>query len=74
MNAGVQDLFRKRKIPSQVACGMRGGKGHLLVIPRRHYADFFDSTKEERDAIFSLIWEGKRMLDAQSPSYTPPST
>jgi diadenosine tetraphosphate (Ap4A) HIT family hydrolase len=42
--------------------------GHLLVTPKRHYADFFDSTKEELDAIFSLIWEAKRMLDAE---YTP---
>jgi diadenosine tetraphosphate (Ap4A) HIT family hydrolase len=39
-------------------------KGHLLVIPKRHYADFFDSTKEELEAITALLWRVKRMLDA----------
>lgn len=40
-------------------------EGHLLVIPKRHYADFFESTREELDAIRSLLWEGKRRLDAE---------
>jgi diadenosine tetraphosphate (Ap4A) HIT family hydrolase len=38
-------------------------QGHLLVIPRRHYADYFESTSEELEAIHSLLWEGKRLLD-----------
>jgi diadenosine tetraphosphate (Ap4A) HIT family hydrolase len=40
-------------------------EGHLLVIPKRHYGDFFDSTKEELKAISDLLWDGKRMLDAK---------
>jgi diadenosine tetraphosphate (Ap4A) HIT family hydrolase len=40
-------------------------KGHLLVIPKRHYGDFFDSSPEELDAIFSILWEERRMLDAE---------
>jgi diadenosine tetraphosphate (Ap4A) HIT family hydrolase len=43
-------------------------KGHLLVIPKRHYADFFDSTQEEVEAITALIRDGKRLLDAD---YSP---
>ena len=39
--------------------------GHLLVIPRRHVADWFDLTGEEQEAIFSLIREGKALLDAE---------
>ena len=39
--------------------------GHLLVIPRRHVADWFDLTDEEQDSIFSLIREGKALLDAE---------
>ena len=39
--------------------------GHLLVIPRRHVADWFDLTDEELEAIFSLIREGKALLDAE---------
>ena len=37
--------------------------GHMLVICRRHVTDFFDSTKEERHAINSLLEQAKRLLD-----------
>jgi diadenosine tetraphosphate (Ap4A) HIT family hydrolase len=39
-------------------------RGHLLIIPKRHYASLFESTKEEIDAIFDLLLRGKEMLDA----------
>ncbi len=39
--------------------------GHLLVIPRRHVADWFEVTDEEQQAIFSLVSEGKKILDAE---------
>jgi diadenosine tetraphosphate (Ap4A) HIT family hydrolase len=38
-------------------------KGHMLIIPKRHYADFFDSTVEERESLFDLVNECKIMLD-----------
>lgn len=40
-------------------------KGHLLIIPKRHTADYFDLTKVERDAIDCLLFEGKAMLEGQ---------
>ena len=46
------------------------GKGHMLFIPKRHVKDFFDITKEEREAIFDLIDEGKKLLDKK---YSPDS-
>lgn len=46
------------------------GKGHMLFIPKRHVKDFFDITKEEREAIFDLIDEGKKLLDEK---YSPDS-
>ncbi len=39
-------------------------RGHLLIIPKRHFASLFESTKEEIDAIFDLLLRGKEMLDA----------
>ena len=45
-------------------------KGHMLFIPKRHVKDFFDITKEEREAIFELIDEGKKLLDEK---YSPDS-
>ena len=37
--------------------------GHALVIPRRHVASFFDTTPEERHAMFELLDEAKALLD-----------
>ncbi len=30
-------------------------RGHLLVIPKRHVADFFDMTPEEQGAVLELL-------------------
>lgn len=40
-------------------------RGHLLIIPKRHYPSLFESTKEEIDAIFDLLLRGKALLDGQ---------
>ena len=37
--------------------------GHLLLIPFRHVAGFFDTTPEERLALLSLLDKAKRLLD-----------
>ena len=36
--------------------------GHLLVMPRRHVADFFDTNPEEKLALFALLDEAKQYL------------
>ena len=38
-------------------------KGHLLVIPWRHFENYFDATTEEKIAIIKLIDEAKILLD-----------
>ena len=42
--------------------------GHLLIITKRHVADFFDTTLEERQALNNLSEEAKKMLDRE---YSP---
>ena len=37
--------------------------GHCLIVPRRHVAELFDATKEEKLAIFDLIDEMKSIID-----------
>jgi len=39
--------------------------GHTLVIPRRPVATWFEATKEEQCALFELVEEVKRGLDAE---------
>lgn len=38
-------------------------EGHTLVIPKRLVVDFFETTDEERLALFALVDEVKRALD-----------
>ncbi len=42
--------------------------GHLLVIPSRHVADFFETTPEEKLALFTLLDEARRHLETK---YSP---
>lgn len=39
--------------------------GHLLIIPKRHVADFFHCTHAEKDALLSLLDEAKSWLDGK---------
>lgn len=36
--------------------------GHVLIVPRRHVASFFDSTVIEREAILRLADEARRLV------------
>lgn len=38
-------------------------KGHLEIIPKRHIKDWWETTKEERIAIFDLMDEMKKLVD-----------
>ena len=39
--------------------------GHMEFVTKRHVETFFDTTQEERIAIFELIDQAKQMLDEQ---------
>lgn len=43
-------------------------RGHTLVIPLRHVESFFDTSAEERAAMFELLDAAKQLLQAE---YTP---
>ena len=36
--------------------------GHVLVIPKRHVAGFFDMTAEEQSAVLALLGEAQRLV------------
>ncbi len=40
-------------------------EGHLLVVPYRQFASYFDATDSERGALWALVDEAKRYLDAR---------
>lgn len=39
--------------------------GHLLLLPKRHVASYFEATAEEKSALFALLEVAKRLLDEQ---------
>ncbi|HMH16597.1 MAG TPA: HIT family protein [Burkholderiales bacterium] len=40
-------------------------RGHVLVIPRRHVASFFDMTEDEQDAVLSLLNQAQRLVQKE---------
>ena len=43
-------------------------KGHVLVVPRRHVADFFEMTQAEKTSILALLDRAKAEMSRQ---YSP---
>jgi diadenosine tetraphosphate (Ap4A) HIT family hydrolase len=40
-------------------------RGHVIVIPRRHVAGFFDMTSEEQDAVVALLREAQLRIQKE---------
>ncbi|WP_281951305.1 HIT family protein [Nitrosophilus kaiyonis] len=62
-NPSKEDIVMKNEL-----CYARFDKypvsnGHLLIIPFRHFDNYFDATKEEKIAIINLIDNAKNFLD-----------
>lgn len=38
-------------------------RGHILIIPKRHFDNFFEASKEEVIAIYDLIHKVKQIVD-----------
>ena len=57
-------------LENELACVIRdrfpASPGHLLILPRRHVADWFETTAQERLAMFELADAAKRRLETES--------
>jgi len=40
-------------------------QGHIIVVPRRHVADFFDMTAAEQLAVLELLNQARRLVQAK---------
>jgi diadenosine tetraphosphate (Ap4A) HIT family hydrolase len=40
-------------------------RGHVLVVPKRHVASYFDMTAEEQAAVLTLLNEAQRAIQAK---------
>jgi len=39
--------------------------GHMLVIPYRHFASYFETTLEEKQALWDLVDQAKAIIDKE---------
>jgi len=46
-----------------ISDGFPVSPGHMLILTRRHFGSFFDSSEEERRDLMSLLWRAKARLD-----------
>ena len=45
-----------------IYAGFPVSKGHCLIIPKREYADYFESTKEEIEGLNELLFQTKDFI------------
>ena len=61
----IQDIVLENRLAVAFYDKYPVSPGHLLIIPRRHVADYFDATRDELQAISDLIKQGKVLLDRE---------
>jgi diadenosine tetraphosphate (Ap4A) HIT family hydrolase len=60
-------LLAENSLAFLIADGVPVTEGHLLAIPRRHVADYFDLHQPERNALQRLLDEGRKLVGAKHP-------
>ena len=40
-------------------------KGHVIVVPKRHVADFFDMSGAEQGSVLALLNRAKKLIDKE---------
>ena len=40
-------------------------KGHVLIVPRRHVADFFDMTWDEKTSVLALLDKARAVISSE---------
>lgn len=58
-----EDLIFENDLLSVIRDGYPVTEGHLLIIPKRHVASFFDLERDEKEALLDAIETMKAMLD-----------
>ena len=63
------DTSKRIILENDLALVMRDGfpisPGHSLIVPKHHIASFFETSKEERDALLDLIEKAKSTIEQE---------
>ena len=60
-------LLAENSLAFLISDGFPVTEGHLLAIPRRHVADYFDLHQPERNALQRLLDEGRNIVRGNHP-------
>jgi diadenosine tetraphosphate (Ap4A) HIT family hydrolase len=60
-----EDVLLKNELAYAIADKFPVNPGHLLIIPKRHIADFFLISNAEKVALLTLLDEAKHYLDGE---------
>jgi diadenosine tetraphosphate (Ap4A) HIT family hydrolase len=63
-------IIASNKLALVIRDGFPISKGHTLIIPKRHVSSWFDTSADERTALFELLDQAKLILDQE---YNPDS-
>ena len=58
-----EDAVIENDLAQVIHDGYPVSQGHLLVIPRRHVASWFEATPDERAALFDLVDQARGYLE-----------
>ena len=56
-------IIDANKLALVIRDGFPVSKGHTLIIPKRHVGSWFDTSADERTALFALLDQAKLILD-----------
>ncbi|MGO0059093.1 HIT family protein [Brevibacillus fluminis] len=59
----VKDIILENDLAFAIYDKYPVNKGHILILPKRHTADYFSLTLDERLAIDKLLFEAKVILE-----------
>lgn len=62
-NLPKETIFAENELAFAIYDKYPVNPGHALIIPKRHYASYFEATEEEVTALHRLVLEVKRILD-----------
>ncbi|MBB6630140.1 HIT family protein [Clostridium algidicarnis] len=64
-NYNKSEIIAENKYTFAILDHFPVNEGHCLIIPKRHFMNFFEESEEEVKAIYSLLHEVKEIFDIQ---------
>ncbi|WP_251859467.1 HIT family protein [Clostridium sp. Marseille-Q2269] len=64
-NYDFTEIIAENRVAFAILDKFPVNQGHTLIIPKRHFKSFFETTEDEIKGMYSLMHEVKEMMDIQ---------